>query len=106
MTYPGERVQINVKVVPRRCIADPELHLLQYTAIDEYSHLCFLDAYPEQSMYSSADFLKKAVRWFARLGIYVECVQAGSGFQFTNRFSSSKKDLLTLFDKHLHTKMV
>ena len=24
MTYPGERVQVDVKVVPRRCIADPE----------------------------------------------------------------------------------
>ena len=35
ITYPGQRVQVNVKVVPRRCIADPELKLYQYTAIDE-----------------------------------------------------------------------
>ena len=35
MTYPGQRVQVDVKVVPRRCIADPELRLFQYTAIDE-----------------------------------------------------------------------
>jgi hypothetical protein len=61
MTYPGERVQIDVKVVPRRCIADPELRLFQYTAIDEYSRLRFLGAYPEQSTYSSSDFLKRAV---------------------------------------------
>ena len=26
MQYPGQRVQIDVKVVPRRCIADPELN--------------------------------------------------------------------------------
>lgn len=32
MTRPGERIQIDVKVVPRRCIADPELRLFQYTA--------------------------------------------------------------------------
>ena len=57
MTYPGERVQVDVKVVPRRCIADPELRLFQYTAIDEFSRLRFLAAYPEQSTYSSADFL-------------------------------------------------
>ena len=25
MTYPGQRVQVDVKVVPRRCIANPEL---------------------------------------------------------------------------------
>ena len=59
MTYPGQRVQVDVKVVPRRCIADPELRLFQYTAIDEFTRLRFLAAYPEQSTYSSADFLRK-----------------------------------------------
>ena len=28
MTYPGQRVQVDVKVVPRVCIADPELRLI------------------------------------------------------------------------------
>ena len=56
MTYPGQRVQVDVKVVPHRCIADPELRLYQYTAIDEFTRLRFLAAYPEQSTYSSADF--------------------------------------------------
>ena len=59
MTYPGQRVQVDVKVVPRKCIADPELRLFQYTAIDEFTRLRFLAAYPEQSTYSSADFLRK-----------------------------------------------
>ena len=54
MTYPGQRVQVDVKVVPRRCIADPELRLFQYTAIDEFTRLRFLAAYPEQSTYSSS----------------------------------------------------
>ena len=44
MQYPGQRVQIDVKVVPRRCIADPELKLYQYTAIDEYSRYRVLGA--------------------------------------------------------------
>ena len=65
MTYPGQRVQVDVKVVPRRCIADPELRLFQYTAIDEFTRLRFLAAYPEQSTYSSADFLKRLVKWYA-----------------------------------------
>ena len=59
MTYPGQRIQVDVKVVPRRCITDPELRLYQYTAIDEFTRLRFLAAYPEQSTCSSADFLKK-----------------------------------------------
>ena len=98
MTYPGQRVQVDVKVVPRRCIADPELRLFQYTAIDEFTRLRFLAAYPEQSTYSSADFLKKLVKWYARRGIRVECVQTDNGFEFTNRFSNSKRDLPTLFE--------
>jgi len=98
MQYPGQRVQVDVKVVPRSCIADPELKLYQYTAIDEYSRLRFLDAYDEQSTYSSADFLTKMTAWFRRKGVRVECVQTDNGFEFTNRFSNSKRDLQTLFE--------
>ena len=98
MQYPGQRVQVDVKVVPRKCIADPELKLYQYTAIDEFTRLRFLAAYPEQSTYSSADFLQKLNKWYARRGIHVECVQTDNGFEFTNRFSPSKKHLPTLFE--------
>ena len=98
MTYPGQRIQVDVKVVPRRCIADPELRLYQYTAIDEFTRLRFLAAYPEQSTYSSADFLKKLVKWYARRGIRVECVQTDNGIEFTNRFFTGKQDRPTLFE--------
>ena len=98
MTYPGQRVQVDVKVVPRRCIANPELRLFQYTAIDEFTRLRFLAAYPEQSTYSSADFLKKLVKWYARRGIRVECVQTDNGVEFTNRFFTGKQDRPTLFE--------
>lgn len=98
MTYPGQRVQVDVKVVPRQCIADPDLRLFQYTAIDEFTRLRFLAAYPEQSTYSSADFLKKLTAWYARRGIHVECVHTDNGFEFTNRFSNSKRDIPTLFE--------
>lgn len=98
MTYPGERVQIDVKVVPRSCIADPELRLFQYTATDEFSRLRFLAAYPEQSTYSSADFLKRMVKWYARRRIHVQCVHTDNGFEFTIRFSNSKRDIPTFFE--------
>ena len=45
MTHPGERVQIDVMVVPRKCISDPEMKLYQYTAIDEFTRMRFLYAY-------------------------------------------------------------
>ena len=98
MTYPGQRVQVDVKVVPPKCIADPELRLFQYTAIDEFTRLRFLAAYPEQSTYSSADFLKKLFKWYAHRGIRVECVQTDNGSEFTNRFLTGKQDRPTLFE--------
>ena len=98
MTYPGQRIQMDVKVVPRRCITDPELRLFQYTAIDEFTRLRFLAAYPEQSTYSSADFLERLCKWYARRRIRMECVQTDNGFEFTNRFSNSRRNLPTLFE--------
>jgi len=98
MTYPGERVQIDVKVVPRRCCPNGE-KLYQYTAIDEFSRLRYLAAYNEQSTYSSADFLKKTVAFFKKYGVHVECVQTDNGFEFTNRFSQSRREFVTLFEK-------
>ena len=88
MTYPGQRVQVDMKVVPLKCLANPEERLYQYTAIDEYTRLSYLGAYPEQSAYSSADFLEKMVTWFKRRGVR-------DGIEFTNHFSTNKKDRLT-----------
>ncbi len=90
MTRPGERIQIDVKVVPRKCIADPEMKLYQYTPIDEFTRMSFLYGYEEQRT-SSADFVERVVKWFKRRGITVECIQTDNGFEFTNRFSPAKK---------------
>ena len=98
MQYPGQRVQIDVKVVPRRCIAGPQRKLYRYTAIDGYSRYRVPGAYEKQSAFSSADFPSKVARQFARKGIAVECSQTDNGFEFTNRFSSSQRDLETLFE--------
>ena len=101
MTHPGERIQIDVKVVPRKCIADPELRLFQYTAIDEYSRYRILGAYPDQTSYSSYQFLLRVVDEFRRKGINVECVQTDNGHEFTNRLGPRGTDTLTMFEKAL-----
>ena len=98
MTYPGQRVQIDVKVVPLNCLADRSQRLFQYTAIDEFTRLRYLGAYTEQSTYSSADFLEKAVAWFKRRGVKVECIQTDNGTEFTNRFTTTRNKP-TLFEK-------
>lgn len=97
MTYPGERVQIDVKYVPMGCLANKEQKLYQYTAIDEFSRLRFVYGYEEHSTYSSADFLIRAVKWYKRRGIKIECVQTDNGPEFTTRFIQGLKEKLTLF---------
>lgn len=44
MSYPRERIQVDVKVIHQKYIVDSTLRLFQYTAIDEFSLLRFLVA--------------------------------------------------------------
>ncbi len=101
MQYPGQRVQIDVKVVPSVCIvgeASAE-KFYQYTFLDEYSRFRILKAYKEQSTYSSTQFLLHVIEKFP---YPIECVQTDNGFEFTNRLSSqSKRPKLTLFEQTL-----
>ena len=102
MSYPGQRVQIDVKVVPSACIVgDAKAEgrkFYQYTAIDEYSRFRYLEAFEEQSTYSSAVFIKHMLKAFK---FPVECVQTDNGFEFTKRFGGSSPDNLTLFERTL-----
>ena len=99
MQYPGQRIQVDVKVVPTCCRAGDCPKLYQYTAIDECTRMRYLGAYEEQSTYSSADFLRRVTAYFKRYGVKIECVQTDNGFEFTNRFSNSKRDSFTLFER-------
>lgn len=99
MTFPGERVQIDVKFVPYSCCPNhlPGERFYQYTAIDEFSRLRFLMGFKEHSSYSSSVFLEATVAFYAQHGIHIQCVQTDNGFEFTNRFSGNQTGKLTLF---------
>jgi transposase len=101
MQYPGQRVQIDVKFVPLSCITTKGERYYQFTAIDEYSRLRYLEAFEEHSTYSAAVFLKNAMAFFKKHGFDIECVQTDNGMEFTNRFSSSKHNKPTLFEVSL-----
>ena len=58
--YPGQKVQIDVKYVPRQCVRG-ETKYYQYTAIDECTRLVYREMYDEHSTYSSEDFIKKVI---------------------------------------------
>ena len=84
MLYPGQRVQIDVKVVPAACIVGDATgkKFYQYTAIDEYSRFRYLEAFEEHSSYSSAVFLEHLIKAFK---FPIKCVQTDNGMEFTKK---------------------
>jgi len=89
-TYPGERVQIDVKYVPNECIGFASHHSRYYqiTAIDEYSRKRYLELVNELSTYSTSEFLK---RLELKLGFKVKLVQTDNGIEFVNDLDRTNK---------------
>ena len=107
MTYPGERVQVDVKYVPTKCLTE-ELkekgeRYYQYTAIDEYTRLRVIWFAKEHSTYESSRFIEVMIKKFP---FEIEEVQTDNGFEFTNRLNSnkSKRNEKTMFEKKLEEK--
>lgn len=102
--YPGERVQIDVKYVPRECMSK-ELQELgeryyQYTAIDEYTRLRYTYYCKEHNTYESTIFVNRLIRYFP---FKIKLIQTDNGFEFTNRLSwkGFNKNKKTMFEKRL-----
>ena len=97
---PGERVQVDVKVVPKECISKEAQErgerYYQYTAIDEYTRYREIWYYKEQTTYSSKEFLEYIVKKFP---FKIECIQTDNGFEFTNRLGTDKHQ--TIFEAKL-----
>lgn len=105
MQYPGQRVQIDVKYVPKICLvgaaaeeAEETGGFFQYTFLDEYSRFRYLEAFKEHNSFSSSEFIKHCVK---RFPYAIECVQTDNGTEFTNRLISPKEYKPTLFAKTL-----
>ena len=102
MTYPGERVQVDVKYVPLNCltkeIKEQDGRYYQYTAIDEYTRKRVLWASKEHSTYASEEFLKIIIKKFP---FKIECIQTDNGTEFTNRLNPQGTTKKTKFEKAL-----
>jgi len=102
MTYPGERVQMDVKYVPRECLTkelrEQGERYYQYTAIDEYTRVRCISFSKEKSTYESDKFVEKVLRSFP---FKVECIQTDNGFEFTNRLHPNNKGKTTIFEQKL-----
>lgn len=102
--YPGERVQIDVKYVPKECMSREAQELgekyYQYTAIDEYTRLRYTYYSKEHNTYESTIFVNKLIRYFP---FKIKLIQTDNGFEFTNRLSWNgfNKNKKTMFEKRL-----
>lgn len=102
-TYPGEKVQVDVKYVPTNCMLNEDkendIRYYQYTAIDEFSRQRVVMATKEHSTYESAKFVKLIIKKFK---FNIETVQTDNGLEFTNRLSyKADRNTKTFFEKEL-----
>lgn len=101
MEYPGQRVQVDVKYVPRNCLTkeliEKEEKYYQYTAIDEYTRYRYIWFSKEHSTYASTEFVNRLIKAFK---FKIECIQTDNGLEFTNRLNTYK-DTKTLFENRL-----
>ena len=96
-SYPGQKVQIDVKYVPSYCVADGRKYY-QYTAKDECTRWTYREMYAEHSTYSSQQFLLSLVE---HAPFMIREVQTDNGSEFTKRLMSNDPNDKTLFEQEL-----
>lgn len=104
VTYPGEKVQIDVKYVPQECMTkelkEKGEKYYQYTAIDEFTRIRYTWFTNEHSTYMSSEFVKRVIKYYP---FKIETIQTDNGFEFTNRlnWNSAMKNKKTIFETTL-----
>ena len=106
--YPGEKVQVDVKCVPTKCLTkelkEKNEKYYQYTGIDEFTRIRYTWFTNEHSTYMSSEFAKKLKKYFKeQYDIEIKTIQTDNGFEFTNRLSwnSFVKNKKTMFEDTL-----
>lgn len=92
LTYPGEKVQVDVKEVPYACLRGAlrrdGKHLYQWTAIDECTRLRFVYGFEEHTPENTIKFLEMLVKAFP---FPIKTIQTDNGTEFTYKFVSETK---------------
>jgi transposase InsO family protein len=94
--YPGERVQIDVKYVPKANLYGERL--FQYTLLDEYSRWCYREIHAEHNEHISNLFIRNAVK---AAPFKIRMVQTDNGYEFTNALFGQKREDPTRFEQAL-----
>jgi len=95
---PGERMQMDVKYVPKDCLVGGlgGKKLYQYTVIDECTRWRYIAIFDELSTYNSVEFLHQVVE---RFPFEIACIQTDNGAEFTSRYTGAKN--LSAFELEL-----
>ncbi len=89
--YPGDKVQIDIKYVPKECIrfACYGQQYYQITAIDEYSRKRVLRIVKEKSTYETGKFLQELEK---EMGFSIKTIQVDNGSEFVNDEERTEKE--------------
>lgn len=96
--YPGDKVQVDIKYVPKECIKFDALdkRYYQITAIDEFSRKRRLKIVDEKSVTHTSRFI---ITLEKELGFKINTVQTDNGSEFVNNQEETTE--LTAFEKAL-----
>jgi transposase InsO family protein len=95
--HPGELLHMDLKALPRFRTVGHRIHGQPskagrttdlgadylHIAIDDATRLAYAELLPAQTGTACADFLTRAGRWYAQLGIHVERVMTDNAFAYT-----------------------
>lgn len=101
VTYPGEKVQVDIKYVPHACIGwdSHGVRYYQITAIDEYSRKRVCEIVDEKSVTETTKFILMLEE---KMGFKIKTIQTDNGREFTN--DPENKEKMSIFEKALETK--
>lgn len=98
--YPGDKVQVDIKYVPRECLGfdTQDKKYYQITAIDEYSRKRVLEIVDEKSVTNTSRFIRTLQK---SLGLKIKTIQTDNGPEFVNNQVETGE--ATLFERTLET---
>lgn len=101
VSYPGEKVQIDIKYVPLECIGfnSHGARYYQITALDEYSRKRVLKIVDEKSVTHTSNFMRSLEE---KMGFKIITVQTDNGTEFTN--SPDQRHKKSAFEMVLYNK--
>lgn len=96
--YPGDKVQVDIKYVPKECLMFDTLDKKYYqiTAIDEYSRKRILEIVDEKSVTNTSRFVKTLQN---SLGLKINTIQTDNGPEFVNNQIDTNET--TMFERTL-----